>query len=69
MLSVDLLQPLRKRLFEPFRILVSDGTTYDVRHPELVINSRTSRSASIGVRCLYGGAKAKHLLAAFVAFG
>src|SRR5437773_4434202 len=32
-----LLQALRKRPFRPFRIEVSDGTTYDVRHPELVM--------------------------------
>jgi hypothetical protein len=37
MLSDDLLQNLRKRPFEPFRILVSDGSTYDIRHPELVM--------------------------------
>ena len=34
---LDLLQALRKRPFEPFRIHVSDGTAYDVRHPELVM--------------------------------
>ena len=33
----DLIQALRQRPFEPFRIQVSDGTTYDVRHPELVM--------------------------------
>jgi hypothetical protein len=33
----DLLQALRKRPFEPFRIQVSDGATFDVRHPELVM--------------------------------
>ena len=33
----DLLSHLRQRPFEPFRIQVSDGTTYDVRHPELVM--------------------------------
>lgn len=33
----DLLQALRKRPFEPFRIQVSDSTGYDVRHPELVM--------------------------------
>jgi hypothetical protein len=42
----DLLQALRKRPFEPFRIHVSDGTVYDVRHPELVMVGR--RSAVIG---------------------
>jgi hypothetical protein len=37
MSPVDLLQALRKRPFEPFRIQVSDGTVYDIRHPELVM--------------------------------
>lgn len=33
----DLLQALRKRPFEPFRIQVSDGSVYNVHHPELVM--------------------------------
>jgi len=33
----DILLHLRKRPFEPFRIYLSDGTTYDVRHPDLVM--------------------------------
>jgi hypothetical protein len=37
MAPTDVLQALRRRPFEPFRIEVSDGTTYDVRHPELVM--------------------------------
>lgn len=34
---LDILQALRKRPFEPFRLLISDGTSYDVRHPEVVL--------------------------------
>ncbi len=37
MLPFDVIPALRKRPFEPFRILVSDGTTYEIRHPELVM--------------------------------
>ena len=37
MSPVDLVQAVRKRPFEPFRILASDGSTYDIRHPELVM--------------------------------
>jgi hypothetical protein len=33
----DLLQALRKRPFEPFRLQISDGSTYAVPHPELVM--------------------------------
>ena len=37
MSPIDLLQAVRRRPFEPFRLEVADGTTYDVRHPELVM--------------------------------
>lgn len=37
MSPADVFQALRKRPFEPFRIEVSDGTTYEIRHPELVM--------------------------------
>lgn len=47
MSPADLLQAVRKRPFEPFRIQVSDGTTYDVRHPELVMVG--IGSVSIGI--------------------
>src|SRR5205085_827138 len=33
----DLLQALHKQPFEPFSIHVSDGTVYEVYHPELVM--------------------------------
>ena len=33
----DLLNAVSKRPFEPFRVQVSDGTVYDIRHPELVM--------------------------------
>jgi len=31
---------LRKQPFQPFRIFVSDGASYDVRHPEMCYVSR-----------------------------
>ena len=34
---LELFQALRKRPFTPFAIHVSDGTVYEVRHPELVM--------------------------------
>ncbi len=37
----DLLEFLRIRPFQPFRIFVTDGTMYKVRHPELVLVGRT----------------------------
>jgi hypothetical protein len=33
----ELLQVVRARPFVPFRMYMSDGTVYEVRHPELVI--------------------------------
>lgn len=33
----DIFQALRQKPFEPFRIQISDGTVYDVRHAELVM--------------------------------
>jgi hypothetical protein len=43
----DLWERLRKTPFDPFRICLTNGTAYDVRHPELVMVGR--RSAVVGV--------------------
>jgi len=43
----DLMQALDRRPFVRFRIYVSDGTVYDIRHPELVLLGL--RSAVIGI--------------------
>jgi hypothetical protein len=37
----------RQRPFEPFRILVADGRSYDVRHPERLASLRTGRMISV----------------------
>jgi len=37
----DLIELLRVRPFEPFRIYASDGRTYDVRHPDQALVSLT----------------------------
>jgi hypothetical protein len=42
----DLRDRLHIRPFEPFRIVTSDGVTYDIRHPDLVLV--TLGSAVIG---------------------
>jgi hypothetical protein len=36
MRAADVLEYLRQSPFVPFRIHVTDGTIYDIRHPELV---------------------------------
>lgn len=38
----DLHQLLRRQPFQPFRLHLSNGRTYDVRHPELVLVGRSS---------------------------
>jgi hypothetical protein len=38
----DVLQLLRARPFQPFRISLSDGQQYEVRHPEMAIVSRST---------------------------
>ena len=43
----ELLRHLKQRPFEPFRIHMLDGTTYDIHHPELVMASVAS--AIIGI--------------------
>lgn len=36
MRPADLLDYLREQPFQPFRIHLTDGTFYDIRHPELL---------------------------------
>ena len=37
----DILQLLRKRPFEPFRLHLSDGSSFQIDHPELAIVERS----------------------------
>jgi hypothetical protein len=37
----DVLEMLRHRPFLPFRIHVTDGTTYEIRHPEMMVVDRS----------------------------
>lgn len=41
MRPADILQLVRARPFQPFRVSISDGTEFDVRHPELAIVGRS----------------------------
>ncbi len=43
----ELATELRRRPFRPFRITLTEGSTYDIRHPELCMAGR--RSAVIGL--------------------
>jgi hypothetical protein len=48
MSPADLLQAVTRRPFVPFRVEVSDGSAYEIRHPELVMVGLGS--VSIGIR-------------------
>jgi hypothetical protein len=43
----ELSSALRRRPFVPFRLTLTEGSTYEVRHPELCMAGR--RSAIIGI--------------------
>ena len=43
----DMQDALHRRPFAPFRVFISDGATYNVRHPELCVPG--CRSVFIGI--------------------
>lgn len=43
----ELLQWIRRQPFEPFRIHLTDGTSYEVRHPELIMAG--ARAVHVGI--------------------
>ncbi len=38
----DIRESLKRRPFQPFRVTLTDGRTYDVRHPEMAMVGRSS---------------------------
>jgi len=44
----EIREHLRRRPFQPIRLFVSDGSFYDVRHPEMAIVSRLDVIVSVG---------------------
>jgi len=43
----ELRDAARRQPFEPFRVILTTGDAYDIRHPDLIMIGR--RSATIGV--------------------
>ena len=37
MRAEEILLHVKRQPFHPFRVFVSDGATYDVRHPEMIV--------------------------------
>jgi len=48
MRPTDLTELVRKQPFAPFRIHITDGTTYDVRHPDQIIVLRSRAVLAVG---------------------
>lgn len=44
----ELYHRVRERPFDPFRIHVSDGMAYDVKHPEQIMIGRRSSHVGLG---------------------
>ena len=42
-------EQIRKQPFEPFRVYLSDGSHYDIRHPEMIAISRRDVAIAIGL--------------------
>jgi hypothetical protein len=43
----DLLSFIRQRPFVPFRLVTTDGTSYEIRHPEMLMPGK--RTAIVGI--------------------
>jgi hypothetical protein len=43
----ELQKYLRERPFQPFRIFLSDGSHYDIRHPEMAMLTRRAMIVSL----------------------
>ena len=50
----EILELLRRRPFEPFRVVTTDGTGYEIFHPELVVPMARSVFIAIGGRASNG---------------
>lgn len=43
----DLIAFTRRQPFEPFRVVLTDGATYEIRHPDMILPTR--RTVTIGI--------------------
>jgi hypothetical protein len=43
----DILELLRARLFEPFRMHLTDGAAYEIRHPDMAIVQRSKVTVAV----------------------
>ncbi len=57
---------LRKRPFQPFRVYVSDGASYDVTHPEAATVAGAALTLVLPVSSLLGPAVERRILISFI---
>ncbi len=50
MRSDELRNHLRKRPFRPFRLILTDGRTFEVRHPELAVVGQSTVAVGLARR-------------------
>ncbi|MEK6643907.1 MAG: hypothetical protein AABZ08_08360 [Planctomycetota bacterium] len=43
----EILKHTKKEPFRPFRVFVSEGATYDIRHPEMILVTQTEIAVAI----------------------
>ena len=48
MLAEEFLELIRRRPFIPIRVHMSDGSHYDIKHPEMVIVGRNTMVIALG---------------------
>ena len=62
MTQEELYEEARRQPFRPFRIVLTTGEIYDIKHPELVMVGR--RSIAIGITSDDSGTAFEHLVRA-----
>ena len=43
----DILEILRAKLFQPFRVYLTDGAVYEIRHPDMAIVQRSKVTVAV----------------------
>lgn len=64
MSPLDILEYTRRKPFVPFRLIVSDGSTYEVGHPDLCMVAQTTVTVGLPAAADHAPA-ADHLIDAF----
>lgn len=55
----DLRDYVRRKPFEPFRLHLTDGSTFDIRHPEMILIAR--RTVAVGLPASAGSTEADRI--------